>query len=389
MTHPSRLIPLVLIIASLACPAVACLWDRDTVRDEERGLPGMKELVAGKWERHSRLYYEDRVRRMTRRIADSPADLAAYDDLAVAYEKLDDRDAAIATMLRKEGVKPGLYTTYANLGTFYLHKGELDQGIEYIRKALAINPNAHFGREEYQLRLAEFYRDAKANPNLLQTDNFLHVDFEQRVSLGSLMRGNEQPIEDLGLKPNVFDGVAGMIRFGTGTSAELYYVLGELLGSRGQRHAAYASFRRAVELNHPRAVAIRERMRSVARRVEGHKDWDDELITRERAEADAWVAAYQSFETDLIHAGKDPDDPANFRPFYDKYGPPVLHTPATNVRRFAEGTLGFALNSPAGYAALAITALVLLWLASLIHRRRRRNRLASPRAVPSETLATP
>jgi len=39
------------------------------------------------------------------------------------------------------------------------------------------------------------------------------------------------------------------------------------------------------------------------------------VIAAERASADAWVLAYQTFEDDLIRAGKDPDDEANLVPF--------------------------------------------------------------------------
>src|SRR5690349_11409039 len=87
---------LILIVSfALARPASACLWDYDTIRDEKRGLPGIAEVLAGKWERHSRYFYEQRVVRMKALLAKEPANLDAWDNLAVAYEKLDDRDNAI------------------------------------------------------------------------------------------------------------------------------------------------------------------------------------------------------------------------------------------------------------------------------------------------------
>ncbi len=46
--------------------------------------------------------------------------------------------------------------TLANLGTLYLHSGNASRGKELIARAIAINPDAHFGREKYQLWLAEY-----------------------------------------------------------------------------------------------------------------------------------------------------------------------------------------------------------------------------------------
>ena len=34
------------------------------------------------------------------------------------------------------------FNTYANLGTFYLHKGDFENGITYIRKALEVKPDS-------------------------------------------------------------------------------------------------------------------------------------------------------------------------------------------------------------------------------------------------------
>ncbi len=304
-----------------AAPASACLWDNDPLRDERRGLPGIAEILAGKWEQHSEFYYRHRVEQMTLLLEREPRNLHAYDNLAVAYEKLGDQDRAIETILIKERLQPGEYTTYANLGTFYLHKGDFENGIRYIEKALAINPDAHFGREEYQLRIAKFYRDAQSNPALLKTQNFLGVKLPEhaRTTHGANNRGTVS-ITHLGVKDNAIDGIVGMLRFGTGTSAELYFVLGELLAYRGDKHLAYRAYLRAVELEHPRGEEIRSFMQQLKEGTERHAVFDEQLIRRERAEADAWVAAYQQFEDDLIRAGKDPTDESLYEPFYAGHG---------------------------------------------------------------------
>lgn len=321
----STLTAWVTLLLAVATPAVACLWDNDTLRDERRGLPGIAEVLAGKWERHSDFFYRDRIERMNAALAADPNDLAAYDNLAVAYEKLGDQDKAIEAMLRKEKAKPGEYTTYANLGTFYLHKGDFENGIRYIEKALAINPDAHFGREEYQLRIAKFLRDTKDKPALRGETNFLFYDPHSagpatRPMQARMRAAGTDAVQSLGLKPNVFDGILGMIRFGTGTSPDLYYALADLLHARGDRNLAYRAYQRALELGHPGREHIRTAMKELTGRMERQDDIRPKAIARERAEAAAWVKAYQDYDDDLIRSGKDVDDEANYADFYKRHG---------------------------------------------------------------------
>jgi len=59
------------------------------------------EVLAGQWEKHSKFFYEHRVAEMKAKLAQHRDDLAAYDNLAVAYEKLGDQDSAISVMLAR------------------------------------------------------------------------------------------------------------------------------------------------------------------------------------------------------------------------------------------------------------------------------------------------
>jgi tetratricopeptide (TPR) repeat protein len=299
----------VLSILLITRPSHACLWDNDTLQDERRGLPGMSEILAGKWERHSRYFYEQRAGAMTARLARDPKDLDAYDNLAVAYEKIGEIPRAIDTILKKESIKPGEYTTYANLGTFYLHAGDLDHGIEFIRKAMEINPDAHFGRERYQLMVAEYLRRAKSDATVLDGGSFVMpmllasagmtktastqaaLTTEQSADQARLMRLYLSRRNDPATVNKAIEGVVGMIRFGTGTSAHLYFALGDLLAVRGDKHLAYRAYKRALDFNHPRPELLKEAMNQMWRAVEYPSDFDDATIARERADADAWLAA--------------------------------------------------------------------------------------------------
>ncbi len=147
---------LLILCLCLPAPALACLWDRDTLAMETRRFPGAAKLIAGHFLQRSQAYFEWRLKDRRARIEKDPDDLAAYDDLAVALDKLGRPAEAIALMVEKETRKPGLYETAANRGTFHIHAGQFEEGLVHLRRALEINPDAHFGRERYQVWLVEY-----------------------------------------------------------------------------------------------------------------------------------------------------------------------------------------------------------------------------------------
>ena len=147
---------LVVLVTLNASLLTACLWDSDTRSMEEQAFPDALELITGGFLRHSPEFYEWRIEQKLAVIEKSPDRLELYDDLAVAYEKTGQTAKAIEVMEGIESRDPDRYETLANLGTFYIHNGELERGVEYIDKAIAINPDAHFGRERYQKYVVEY-----------------------------------------------------------------------------------------------------------------------------------------------------------------------------------------------------------------------------------------
>ena len=93
--RPAGLVAVALL--TLAPAASACLWDTDTLWQERRDMPGVLELIVGKFPRHTDAFYEWRVKDRRSRLAlhdsgveELGADARAglYDDLAVALDKL-------------------------------------------------------------------------------------------------------------------------------------------------------------------------------------------------------------------------------------------------------------------------------------------------------------
>ena len=136
---------------------LACGWDYDTIAMEKKKFPNIHELIVGKFLRHSQEFYHWRIIDRKLQLYDHPDSLELYDDLGVAYDKTGQHELAIKTMEIKDSIDPGLYETYANIGTFYIHNGDFKTGVGFIEKAIEINPDAHFGREIYQKHLMYHY----------------------------------------------------------------------------------------------------------------------------------------------------------------------------------------------------------------------------------------
>lgn len=350
--HALPLAALLLIQSS----AVACLWDYDTLNDERRGLPGVSEIITGRWERHSPEFYRHRIEAMKKLLAEKPDDAAAWDNLAVAQEKVGDIDAAIATILDKDKRFPGQYTTEANLGTFYLHKGDFPNGITHIRRALAINPDAHFGREKYQLQVAEFLQNPPAADEDGAVGSFVVPMLEMKfgttgpttTSVADRMRIARMGRPSAASRAEIdsaVQGVIGMIRFGTGTSPHLYYALGDLLAARGDANLAYRAYLRAIEFNPPNAREVQ----AAADQAKGYVYYSGDLdatYAAERKAADAWVAAYQDYERKLLADGRDAEDEKNFADFYAANGSPRLPLPWFEWRKMTKERIFVACILP-------------------------------------------
>jgi tetratricopeptide (TPR) repeat protein len=155
------ILPLILALVTSAC---ACLWDSDTLQMERLRFPGVLEIITGKFVRHSQAYYELRIKDRLKKLEAKPDDPALIDDLAVGYDKLGRYDEGITVLEKSLAAEPDRYETLANLATLLFHAGRLEESKQHVQRALEINPNAHFGREKYQLLLTEYVQQSELKP---------------------------------------------------------------------------------------------------------------------------------------------------------------------------------------------------------------------------------
>lgn len=310
---------------------LACMWDTDTLRMETEQFPEIRELLAGHFVRHSRAYYEWRIRDRKRRLTERPGDVALQDDLAVAYEKVGRTDDAIALARAQLASHPDRYETHANLGTFLVHAGRLEEGVQHLSRAVAINPDAHFGREPFQIELVRYViavRGQLGRTALPLRPREDEVDREHPLlrahlyGFNGFVSNTELPLFPDQLK-RALRAVAGMMFFGRHDSPVLCECLGDLLTANGiaaQRLAtrAYLKASYAAESPEERAAYREAAKRAIDRQHEVELAAIEEKFREERKEGEAYAAAVAADEARWIAAGGDVD--AQFAAKYYRTG---------------------------------------------------------------------
>ncbi len=361
-----------------AAPVSACIWDRDTLNVERQDFPGTLELITGKFLRHSQAFYQWRVKDRTEALKERPQDVALMDDLAAAYDKLGQHDKAIDLMRRKEEIKPGLYETQANLGTFLIHAGRLQEGLKHIDAAIAINPDAHFGREVIQRELVVYVMAQKA-----RHDGALKMPMGQgatysRQDFATHMASVHKQDTELGHEERqaAIKGVLGMMRFGHYDSPVLLEALGDLLkrhtvpdirdsgrlAARAYLMASYNSKDKATAKGYRRlasdALTLYEDLTLTS---------IEKALRQEMADADAWVLGVHKQEAAWIAKGGDVD--AQFEAVYYNDGEAL---PAPPVKSPSTGCGASCAVTPSRPALPAASMVGLLLLGGVLMRRRSR-----------------
>lgn len=311
--HSVLALTLILVSASSAS---ACLWDYDTLLMERRRFPTVVEMISGKFLRHSPEFYEWRVADRTAKLKADPTRLDWYDDLAVAHHKLGDNKKAIEIILQKDKLQPGLYETEANLGTFLLFDGQWEEALKHVRKAIEINPNAHFGREKYQAYLIEYVlpRLEEGKPASLMRKAETEEEHLNRSFQMFLKYRIEEPKTGKSFdRTEAANAVLGMMRFADYKSPLLLEALAGLMidriGQGEQRLASRAYLKASYETSDDDAkIAYRKWAEGILQMQVGEKIEKIEAdLKREIAEADAWFAEIRAAEIDWIRSGKDPE----------------------------------------------------------------------------------
>lgn len=375
---------LLLVLVLFAAPLAACLWDYDTLAQESRGMGDIKAVIAGGFPRNPPLYYEMRLERVTKVLAQNPDDLDAYDAAGVACDRLGRADEAIAWMDKKQAAMQRMgydtskheqpnhsYRHKANLGTFYAHRwfsngamrenmDDLKRGRELIAEAIKEYPNAHFGREKYQLMVMDWVLRTSLLP---KGDASLHA-YVRNASFLPLDRLDDEALEE------ALKGLTGLILMGQAwESVDVVNAIRALLES--QRRAAFAYF---VELRVRELVLAGRRSVMWSSEVVGADLVASDLTigtTNKRAieaeyqdlrrEADSWHEARTSFMLEKLSDGKHPDTDQSFWTGFDG-DPESMPVPS----RWLQATFDSATFWTRGPASIVLVPVALALVALTI-----------------------
>lgn len=339
--HGCRIMCIVATTLLFPLKVSACLWDRNTLESEVKGLPDVVQIVTGRFERNPPLFYSTRLERVSREIAAQPDNLALYDDAGVACDRLGRDTEAIAWMNRKRLHLPPLaqadsnakdhwYRYYANIGTFRVHHWlaagadakqihEVVEAKSEIDAALRINPNAHFGREKVQADVMgwiinpvskRFTNDKEETALPLRSYLSYHNTLDQKGLLGLITLGNAWESYD------IFAALTATFRDGHSAKiARMTILRVEELKSQG-KHSLHPQATKSDEDNSYQIPASDSQ----------------EIVTqyrRLRAEAEDWQRRRTDYMLTRLKSGRHPDtDPTFWTDWHDN-GPPAVHSPPT------------------------------------------------------------
>lgn len=358
---------LLLSLALVPVTSQACLNDRDsdalafeakrlpiarpTASQEAPDIPGIIEVIVGRFPRNPALYYQLRMERCRKELAANPTRLPLYDDLSVAYDRLGKSAEALAWMEKKRAYIPAhdteaLYRYFANIGTFRAHHwlregakneriAELKQARNEIAKALMLKPDAHFGRETVQLQAMDWILNERSKQSLA---SFVHS------------KATSENLVQLPQSPRTLDktllGLAGLVVLGNAwESVDVFGALAGQLNRRGDAKVAYLARLRCRELLRTGKKSLYTDTKlsgdSDSRREEDSliaprsRHWlgitNQDNVTAKfnelRADAEAWQTARTAFMETRLRTGRHPDTDPHFWDGYEDSPAPALDIP--------------------------------------------------------------
>lgn len=346
---PIAAISFLLCMLPTAPAARACIWDDDSLRTEAQGLPGLTEIITGRFDRFPPLYFEMRLARSRAELEADPHNWNAYDNAGVSCDRLGLHDDAVALLclklerLREAGIdadatdpeaRNHYYRACANLGTLLAHRwikvgraaqdlSDLREGRDWIARAIEVNPDAHFGREKYQLLamewlIAGYETDAEPEASESTSRPAPHIfEKEFKHSFGFAQNTLAKNF------PDAADGLAGLIALGNAwESVDIFYALAVALDDRGDASLAYLASLRCKELLNSGAMSLHPRgvrdsytfqLEAVEPGFASTMPKEIELFYRDaRDEADAWRNARNAYVLARLAEGKHPDRRPDF-----------------------------------------------------------------------------
>lgn len=344
------------------------------------------KIIVGWFDRYPPEYYQARLDRVLAELETSPENLSLYDDAGVALDRLHRSGEAIDLMARKKEAMDDLkgkasedtlwehqYRHLANLGTFYVHRwigrekeariadlSDLAKAEELIAAAIEHNPDAHFGREKYQLLAIRWLQSIPESDDPYSW----HGPIRNAYDLDA--RNQEEALE----------GFLGMIKLGAAwESPDFFKTVASLLSVESRGVLASAARLRVDELEEAGRTSLHPSGLSFEPQVYGGPDPDrrrqvEQWFPKARKAADQRQESRWAYLRKGISEGRHPDtDPDFWNGWKEPNFPPL---PGQTLRSLAKSHIVITVA-----AISLVTLFTTLWIFSLIRRRRKKRLLES------------
>ncbi len=285
----------------------ATIWDTDTLSRERARHPLALELITGKYISHSPEYYKWVIEKNVDKLKTTD-DQKVYDDIAVAYSKTSEYDKAINIMMEKEGLFPGLHSTYANLAQFLIMSNRYDEALYYINIAMRLSPEGRSGRESIQLKLLEYtlkMRGDRSTPRLPLRQSEDYPEQGKALGFAAYLTA--------GQRVGAINTILEMMRFGGFNRTILLEALGDLLmHGQPERNSALLASRAYLKASYEtkgtkEGSAAYRLMATEA--ISAHEGLIlsavETKFRKEVAEANEWNTALARDEKEWIASGAD------------------------------------------------------------------------------------
>ncbi len=402
----NRFLPLALLVC-FPLSSRACLNDRDSdaLAVQNNRFPDALRVITGRFERNPPRFYQMRIARVERELKSKPRDFGLYDDLAVAHDKLGDDETALKIMAQKRALLPvfnskdkankeAWYRFFANDGTFRAHRflksgakvqniGEMKRARDEIKRALQIKPNAHFGREKYQLAVMDWIVTSRTKKTGHSLSYFLSERFKWPEGWF------RQPLSKE--RAEAAQGLSGLIVLGAAwRSPDIFDALAGALEANPTIALSFLAHKRCTELVRSGASSLQPQVPAWEDSVhhfdsywiepelglnEKNVQTLDAFYPRLRAEAEDWNKNRVQWMESQFAQNKHPDTNPNFWDGWKNAAPPSLDVAWFNERASTQRPIN---NSVLlfkvivfGVPALLIAALV--WFRG--HRAKRKTSL--------------
>jgi len=287
--------------------------------------------------------------------------------------------------------KEAWYRYYANDGTFRVHRflksgaklssiGDLRLAQAEIHRALQIKPNAHWGREKYQLAVMDWMIAART----VKTSDTLAEFLEKRFNWTEDYGRGPLPKE----RREAAQGLAGLIVLGAAwRSADIFDALAGALRHRSTIGLSHLCLLRCDELlrggAHSFAVSPLVPSRDRFEPTEEQREFGlnennaktlDSFYPKLRAEADDWTNQRDHFMESRFALGKHPDTDTHFWKGWHEPPAPQLEQVAWWNEKEARETGRQRTEMKIGALIIALLALIITLPMAWVWRARRKKR---------------